>query len=61
MCNLFDSNIDGYIEGRELLKHFPYHDPIHKIFTELDDDKDGKITTKDCLVIVRTIGFRFSL
>ena len=61
ICNSFDSNQDGYIEGFELLKIFPYHDPIHKIFIEVDDDQDGKITTKECLVIVRTIGFRFSL
>ena len=61
ICESYDLNADGYITRNEIFELFPSGDSIHQYFNEIDEDQDGKITTSDCVIIVRTIGFRLSL
>ena len=61
ICESYDLNADGYITKTELFELFSSEDSIHQYFNEIDEDQDGKITTNDCVMIVRTIGFRLSL
>ena len=61
ICESYDLNADAYITKNELFESFPKEDSIHQYFNELDEDQDGKITANDCVIIVRTIGFRLSL
>ena len=57
-CRSYDLNQDGYINKNEMLKRFPSQDSIHELFKQIDENQDDKITMKECLNLMRTIGYR---
>ena len=59
-CESYDSDGNGYIEQDELLEHFSSNDLIHELSIKVDEDQDGKLTAKECQILIRTIGYRIS-
>lgn len=57
-CESYDSDRNGYIEQNELLEHFSSNDLIHKLSIKVAEDQDGKLTVKECQILIRTIGYR---
>ena len=41
-----------------LNKYFEDKNALNELLKQIDDDQDGKITTKECLALIKTIGYR---
>ena len=53
-----DRNSNGFIEPIELSKYFEDKKALNELLKHIDEDHDGKITTKECLILIKTIGYR---
>ena len=42
----------------ELSKYFEDKNALSELLKQIDEDQDGKITTKECLILYKTIGYR---
>jgi len=57
-CNSLDRNSNGFIEPVELSKYFQDKNALNELLKHIDENQDGKITTKECLTLIKTIGYR---
>lgn len=57
-CKGYDLDGDGFISIESLLEFFPDDDQTIQLMESIDGDGDGWINLHECLIVMRTIGWR---